>query len=146
MRTNHNVVHTLMRRAALAVVAFAIAALTTSAAAAQSKTPAKGAGKVDIALTQPTTIKSGENQFAVMVKGADGKPIADADVSVLFVMPAMPAMKMPEMRNEVKLKPAGEGKYTGSGNVPMAGKWNVTVSVKKDGKVLGQKKQTVTAK
>jgi nitrogen fixation protein FixH len=81
-----------------------------------------------------------------MVKGADGKPVTGADVSVLFVMPAMPAMKMAEMRNEVKLKPAGAGTYAGSGNVMMAGKWNVTVSVKRGGKELGQKKLTLTAK
>jgi YtkA-like len=58
-----------------------------------------------------------------MAKGADGKPLADADVSVLFVMPATPAMG--EMRNEVKLKSAGAGKYTGTGNVTMAGKWSL---------------------
>jgi len=133
-----------MRRAALAVGALVMAAFATSAAAAQSKTMSKPASKVDIALTQPATVRSGENQFEVMVKGADGKPIADADVSVLFVMPAMKEMKMPEMRNEVKLKPAGECKYTGSGSVPVADKWTVTISAKKDGKVLGQKKQAVT--
>jgi hypothetical protein len=45
----------------------------------------------------------------------------------------------------VKLKSAG-GKYTGSGNVMMAGKWNVTISVKQNGKEIGQKKVAVTAK
>jgi len=49
---------------------------------------------------------------------------------VLFVMPAMPAMKMAEMRNEVKLKPSGPGLYAGSVDVMMAGTWNVTVIVK----------------
>ena len=87
---------------------------------------------------------AGDNQFEVMVKGADGKPIETADVSVLFVMPPMGAMA--EMRNEVKLKPAGGGKYTGSGNVMMAGKWNVTVSVKRNGKEIGQKQVALTAK
>ena len=81
-----------------------------------------------------------------MVKGADGKPVSDAEVSVLFVMPAMPAMKMAEMRNEVTLKPSGPGMYMGSGNVMMAGKWNVTVSVKQGGKEAGQKKLALTAK
>jgi hypothetical protein len=62
-------------------------------------------------LMQPKALKAGDNQFEVMVKGADGKPIAAADVSVVFVMPAMPAMKMAEMRNDVKLKPSGDGMY-----------------------------------
>ena len=57
----------------------------------------------------------------------------------------MPAIKMAEMRNEAKLKPARDGTYTGPGNVMMAGKWNVTVSVKRGGKELDRKKLTLTA-
>ena len=130
--------------------AFAVLGVVVGgASAAQSKpkpTAKPSAAKLDIMLMQPsaTAVKSGDNQFEVMVKGADGKPIEKADVSVLFVMPPMGAMA--EMRNEVKLKPAGGGKYTGSGNVMMAGKWNVTISVKQNGKETGQKKLTVTAK
>ena len=36
--------------------------------------------------------------------------------------------------------------YMGTGNVMMAGKWNVTVSVKQGGEDLGQKKLILTAK
>ena len=97
----------------------------------------------EIMLMQPTALKTGDNQFQVKVKGADGKPVNDADVSLLFVMPKMGAMA--EMRNEVKLKPSGDGMYTGSGNVMMAGKWNVTISVKQAGKQIGQKKVALTA-
>ncbi len=143
MGPNRNLTHTMMRSVAAGV---AVMALVTSAMAAQSTAKAKTGRKVDIMLMQPTQAKSGDNAIQVMVKGPDGKPINDADVSVLFVMPAMPAMKMAEMRNEVKLKPAGDGKYTGSGNIGMAGKWNTTISVKKDGKQIGQKKLTVTAR
>jgi YtkA-like len=141
--TNH-------RLTRLALAAFAVLGLVAGgASAAQSKpkpTTKPSAAKVDIMLMQPaaTAVKSGDNQFEVMVEGADGKPIENADVSVLFVMPPMGAMA--EMRNEVKLKPAGGGKYTGSGNVMMAGKWNVTISVKQNGKEIGQKKIAVTAK
>lgn len=103
----------------IGVLALAMAAMPVSAA--QSKAEAKAGSKVDIMLMQPVQPKTGDNAIEVMVKGPDGKPITDADVSVLFVMPAMPAMKMPEMRNEVKVRPAGDGKYTGSGNVGMAG-------------------------
>ena len=67
-----------------------------------------------------------------------------ADVSVLLVMPKTATMA--EMRNEVKLKPTGNGMYMGSGNVGMAGKWNTTVMVMKSGKDVGQKKVTLTAK
>jgi len=44
------------------------------------------------------------------------------------------------------LKPTGNGKYIGSGTVAMAGQWNTTVSVKRNGKEIGQKKVTLTAK
>jgi hypothetical protein len=53
---------------------------------------------------------------------------------------------MAEMKNEVKLKATHPGTYTGSGNVMMTGNWNVTVSVKKNGKEVGQKKLALTAK
>ena len=102
--------------------------------------------RIDISLkTQPTPLKIGANQLEVTVRGADGKPFGDADVSVLLVMPAMPAMKMPEMRNEVKLKADGDGRYTGTGQVTVAGQWNVTVVVKQNGKEIGQKKMTLTS-
>ena len=87
-----------------------------------------------------------ENGFEVTVKDRQGKPVDGADVSVMLFMPAMPAMKMPEMRNEVKLKGAGNGTYTGTGQIMMAGPWTVTVSVKQNGKEIGQQKVAVTAK
>ena len=126
-----------------ALVVTALSVPAASPAVAQTKAKAKG---FDIMLMQPKDVKTGANEFEVMVKDADGKPISDADVSVLFVMPAMPAMKMAEMRNDVKLKPSGPGLYMGSGSVMMAGKWNVTVSVKQGGKEVGQKKLALTAK
>jgi hypothetical protein len=103
--------------AALAVIGGVAAAEQSNAKPATKPV----AAKVDIMLMQPApaAVKSGENQFEVMVKGADGKPLENADVSVLFVMP--PSGAMAEMRNEVKLKSAGGGKYTGSGNVMMVG-------------------------
>jgi hypothetical protein len=137
----------LVRVAAASIAVTSLCVTTVSPAAAQA-TPKPQAAKagLDIMLMQPKDVKAGDNPFEVMVKGPDGKPVTDADVSVLFVMPAMPAMKMAEMRNEVKLKPSGAGMYTGRGNVMMAGNWNVTVSVKQGGKEIGQKKLALTAK
>jgi YtkA-like len=138
----------LARIAAASIAITTLCVMTVSSAAAAQAKPKPTAAKagLDIMLMQPKDVKAGDNQFEVMVKGTDGKPISDADVSVLFVMPAMPAMKMAEMRNEVKLKPSGPGMYMGPGNVMMAGKWNVTVSVKQGGKQIGQKKLTLTSK
>ena len=126
----------------------AATALTMTAVAVFAQAPPKmdNMAKVDIMLMKPATVKSGANQFEVMVKDAGGKPLAKADVSLLFVMPAMPAMKMAEMRTTVKLKAMGDGMYAGQGNVLMAGTWNVTIDVMQNGKSVGQKKTTLTAK
>jgi hypothetical protein len=126
---------------AASLVAFAA---TMATAFAQSKpTPEKG---LDIMLTsKPSPPKTGENTFEVMVKDAAGKPITDAEVTAQFYMAAMPAMKMPEMKNTVTLKHQKAGTYVGTGQVMMAGKWDVTVLVKHGGKELGSKKFPVTA-
>ena len=111
----------------------------TSLAAAPAK-------KLDIAFaSSPKPTKTGDNTFEVIVKDAAGMPVTGEDVTVLLFMPAMPAMKMAEMRNEVKLKHVGAGKYTGTGQVMMKGIWTVTVSVKENGAVISQKKLTLTA-
>ena len=68
------------------------------------------------------------------------KPLTDVDVSLQLVMTAMPSMK-----SDVKMK-AEDGKSTATSQVTMAGAWNVTVTVKKDGKRIGEKKSTLTAK
>lgn len=114
-----------------------------SAAMAQAKPQAKPA--LDIMLMKPTAAKTGDNTFEVMVKDAAGKPVTDAEVSVMFYMAAMPAMKMPEMKNTVTLKHQKDGTYTGNGQVMMAGKWDATVMVKRGGKEIGSKKLSVTA-
>ena len=131
----------------LAVAGVTVLTMLAAAAASAQTTPKPKASKAaapDIMLMQPTALKAGDNQFEVMVKGADGKPVAGADVSVLFVMPKTATMG--EMRNEVKLKASEPGMYMGPGNVMMAGKWNVTISVMQGGKVLGQKQVALTAK
>ena len=104
------------------------------------------AGNVEIRLTtQPDPPKMGETAFEAMVIAA-GQPVTDADVSVELFMPAMPSMNMAEMRNSVALKHEGGGRYRGAGNVMMAGNWDATVSVKRDGKEVGSRKIPITAK
>lgn len=96
--------------------------------------------------SRPNPPKTGENTFEVVIKDAQGKAITDAAVALSFYMAAMPSMNMPEMRNSVALKHAGDGRYRGTGNVAMAGRWDVTVSVSKGGKEIGTRKLTVTAR
>ena len=128
--------------AAGAAIALAITIAIPLQAAAQSAATKKPA--VDIMLTsKPSPPKTGDNTFEVMVKDAAGKPITDAEVTAMFFMPKMGAM--PEMKNNVTLKHQKEGTYVGTGQVMMAGKWDVTVMVKRAGKEIGSKKFPVTA-
>jgi nitrogen fixation protein FixH len=115
--------------------------------AQKKETASKAKQAVTIALkTVPTPPRSGDNAFEVTVKEAAGKPVTDAEVTVALYMAAMPAMSMPEMRNSVALKHQADGLYRGTGQVPMAGQWEVTVSAKRSGKELGSRKVKLTAK
>jgi nitrogen fixation protein FixH len=128
--------------ALFAALMFTAVPVFAQASSAQAKPAQKPA--VDIMwMSKPP--KTGENTFQVMVKDASGKPITDADVTAQFYIAAMPQMKMPEMKNTITLKHQKDGTYTGTGQVMMAGKWDVTVSVKRAGKQIGSKKFPVTA-
>ena len=149
MHTIHHVLHTAMRRTSVVLSIALLGATGVSASATQSAATSSAKAKpaqLNIMLMKPTAATTGDNQFEVMVKGADGKPVADADVSLGFYMAAMPAMKMPEMKNTVTLKHESGGVYRGSGQVMMAGQWDVTIVVKRNGQQIGTKKVKLTAK
>jgi len=116
------------------------------APAAQAPAAAPATGNVEVTLTtQPDPPKMGETTFEAMVMQG-GQPVMDADVSVELFMAAMPAMKMPEMKNSVALKHEGNGRYRGTGSVMMAGSWDATVSVRRGGQELGMHKVAIVAK
>ena len=138
-------------------IAFAVAVVTLSVglacrqgadnASREGVTTGGGQGPVQITFrSDPDPPTTGSNRFEATVQRSNGEPVRDADVSVVFYMPAMPEMKMAEMRNEVKLAPAGDGQYTGIGQVTMAGTWEVTVTARRDGQEVGSRKLTVVAK
>ena len=88
-----------------------------------------------------------ENTFQATLTDANSKPIPDAQVTVTLVMPAMPAMNMPEMRNSFALTwSAGQQMYVGKGNVPMAGSWNATVEAYKNGAVIASARTRLSAR
>ena len=112
----------------------------------QSQTTPPGQ-RIDITFrAQPDPPRTGENTFEVVVKDPAGQPIADADVSVTFFMPAMPTMNMPAMRNSAKLPSAGGGIYRGAGQVIMGGRWDVTVDVSRGGQRLGSRQFAIVAR
>jgi len=128
-----------------ALVLLVMTALPGIVAAATPQGSSAQKPALDITFTsKPSPPKSGENTFEVTVKDPSGKPVTDAEVSAMFYMAAMGAM--PEMKNTVTLKHQKEGRYVGTGQVTMAGKWDVTVSVKRAGKEIGSKKFPITAK
>ena len=130
--------------AASAALAFAIAVAVPLHGAPQKST-ASQKPTVDIMLmSKPNPPKTGENTFEVMVKDAAGKPITDAEVMAMFYMG--PMKNMPEMKSTVTLKHQKDGTYVGSGQLMMAGKWDVTVMVKRAGKEIGSKKFPIAAK
>jgi hypothetical protein len=125
-----------------ALAALAVGAVLTVAPAGQTAKPG-----LDIVLrTTPNPPKTGMNAVEVVVKDPAGAPVTDADVNALFIMPAMPSMNMPEMKSNVVLKHVKGGAYAGNGQVMMAGKWDVTVTVKRSGRDLGSKKFPITAR
>jgi len=103
----------------------------------------------EVAITfrpRPDPPRTGDNALEVSVRDSSGQPVADADVSVTFFMAAMPSMNMPAMRSEAALQPAGGGVYRGTGQVLMGGRWDVTVTVRKDGRRLGSRQFAVVAR
>ena len=66
-------------------------------------------------------------------------------MSVVFYMPAMPAMGMAAMTTEAILSGADKGEYQGTGALQSGGLWQVTVSVKKNGQTLATKQLHVNA-
>ena len=96
--------------------------------------------------TVPDPPKTGDNQLEATVEDASGMPIDDAEVTVQFFMPAMPAMNMPAMRSEAKLAPVGGGVYRGNGQVMIPGRWDATVTVVRGGHRLGTRQLPVVAR
>lgn len=115
---------------------------------ASSAAPAATANAhgLEIAFRTLASPTSGDNKVEAVVKQTDGKPVTDADVSVTFRMPAMPSMNMPEMHSTAALVHERDGRYVGTGQLEMAGSWNVTVTVSRDGAQLGSRRFSLIAK
>jgi hypothetical protein len=89
--------------------------------------------------------KFGDNTFEVTVR-KDGAPVSDAIVTAEFSMPAMPSMNMPEMHSAATLESQGDGRYRGTGQLSMAGTWNVVVKVLRGAEELGSHRLSIVAK
>jgi multidrug efflux pump subunit AcrA (membrane-fusion protein) len=114
---------------------FAAGQQTTTTSTSQSATPKSA--KIDFH-ADADPMKIGEdNSFHVKLTDASGNSVAGARVTVTFIMPAMPAMNMPEMKSSFDLAwKADSQMYVGKGQAPMQGQWNVIVEARKNGGVI----------
>ena len=124
----------------IALVTFS--AVTTSAQKDVRGTPDR---TLSIRLKQPIVVTTGDNTFEVVIEGSDGKAINDVEVSVSFVMAAWPIRRIPETRRDLTLRPAGDGRYSATWNVSLAGPWQTTVTVKRGGTRIGRKSFVLVA-
>ena len=95
--------------------------------------------------TDPNPAHKGSNVFHVKLTGANGQPVAGAQVAVTFFMAAMPAMGMGAMNTTTQLMQKGPGLYDGTGVLESGGTWQVTVTVKQNDQTIGTKQLRVNA-
>jgi len=114
------------------------------AGTATAMNAAANAATIDFS-TVPSTPHKGSNTFRVKLTGADGAPIAGAQVTVTFYMAAMPAMGMAAMRTVSNLTDHGGGMYEGRGELQSGGTWQVTIVAQKNGQSVANKQMSVSA-
>jgi len=127
------------------------AQLQGAIAAFSTPPPQPGAGaapaeriQIDLS-TQPSPPHTGANAVRVKLTGADGKPLAGAQVTATFFMPAMPEMGMAAEHAAAALADKGNGLYEGSLQLDTGGTWKVTVTVQRGGGTLATKQLSLTA-
>jgi RND family efflux transporter MFP subunit len=95
--------------------------------------------------TEPNPPHKGANRFRVQLRGANGRPVAGAQVTVTFFMAAMPAMGMGAIQTTTPLPEKSPGIYDGTGQIESGGMWEVTVTAQQNGQTIGTKQFRVTA-
>ena len=99
---------------------------------------ASSSESVTLALHLQNPARLGENVLQVTVKDREGRPVVDVDVSARLSMPPMPSMNMPAMESTTPLPHVNDGLYRGSATASMAGRWNLTVDARRDGRLMGR--------
>jgi len=110
----------------------------------QAPTGAPRAQSISVEILEPKTAKTGTNSIRLLVRDASGKPITGAQVEVGLFMPQMGAMA--PMSSKGTLAEVGEGVYAGQIEVQMAWTWQTTVTVRKNGNVVGVAETSITSR
>jgi hypothetical protein len=121
----------------------AIDALGRPAPTAAAAPPAKSSVTVELT-TDPSPAKVGRNHVRALVKDAAGAPIADAEVQVRFFMPQMTGMAQVDVRAPLRAQTGGM--YAGEVELPIPWSFATTVTVRRNGRLLGEAETTVTAR
>lgn len=134
------------RECAILGLGLAISLFVSGCGPARQEQPAASQGVALDFRSDPDPLKAGDNSIEVTVRQPDGTPVTDAMVTAVFLMPAMPAMNMPAMRSETQLAHVDGGRYRGTGQLSMAGTWNVTVTATREGEPVGRRSFSIVAK
>jgi RND family efflux transporter MFP subunit len=110
--------------------------------AAAMNAPAQAQASVELT-TDPSPPQKGSNTVRVKLTDKAGKPIAGAEVTVTFFMPAMPSMGMAAMKTAIKLTDKGGGMYEGKGDLGSGGTWQVTITARQNGQTIANKQLSV---
>ena len=137
--------HVIGSSAKMLAMLAAVTFFGTACGQAPSSTAADAGKGLTISFKTIDEPAKGANKLEAVVK-QDGKPVTDATVAVTFRMPAMPNMNMPEMHSTTPLTHEKDGRYVGTGQLEMAGSWNVTVTVARGGTQLGSSRFSLQAK
>lgn len=114
---------------------------------APSQAPASATGpaqSISVEVLEPKTAKTGMNPARLLIKDASGKAITGAQVDVGLFMPQMGTM--PPMSTKGTLTEVGNGVYAGQIEVQMAWTWQTTVTVRKNGNVIGVAQTSITSR
>ncbi len=133
---------TMLRKfAVLAAVLAAAAACSPSPGGAQAPAGAEGQPVTMTMESTPSPPQTGANTVVITVTQA-GAPVTDASVTGEFFMPVMESMG----KTTAEFRHDGGGRYTGQGNLSMAGSWQVTVTARRGDRTLAMRTFNLTAK
>jgi Cu(I)/Ag(I) efflux system membrane fusion protein/cobalt-zinc-cadmium efflux system membrane fusion protein len=116
----------------------------TAAPNSSGSSQAQAEVKIDFG-TRPDPPSKGNNQVTAIVTEPNGAPCTGAEVSVAFFMPAMPAMGMPAMHASARLNETRAGSYSGAVVLNSGGTWQMSITVRRNGQVVGVRSVSVDA-
>ncbi len=90
---------------------------------------------IDVTL-EPAKPKVGNNTISLLIRDKDGQPVSDARIEAVSEMPAMGSM--PAMPVPIEMKMDSPGHYRGHYELPMAGYWPLTLSIRSEAKGSAQ--------